>query len=627
MSKTASAGMDAHLLQETTTLAMATVIERTDGTKFRLTTSSENITLDIGDGDGEQTYSAQEGVSRTNIESDAELNVDNLDIVGVFDNVLLKETELRRGLFDFADFKIFVFNHQKTTDGIIKIFRGQLGEVIITKQDFFRVQVRSMVQVYNKQTGEVYSKDCRADLGDIRCRVPLIWDDEVIANKTDRTFPVSDLAGSTAYQLGDFVTVPVAPSPDDCAQIVMNYEDVDGATGLPGMSNIGTHIDPTVIGTAQIDTAQMPAGGDSLSSLLLDGNSDYLRWADDPIFTLSTNKVTISANIRLNALGVDQAIFAKYNATSNDRQFYIRVNTSNFLQWVTYSDGTTVDLNLIGTTALTTGVDYHVAVVRKANGDWVVFLDGAIEMGPTTPGSDMWDSSDFAYIGALESGGAVVNFFNGWIDSFEFLKGFARWETAFTPPTGNRTVSAATFIWEDYGDRMYEVTTAGTTDPCAQIPDTVIGNTHSQGTAVLTANHSWMRFAQITAVDGSEPRRKFTVTELTPVSGQAVGTNRLPSALGFPNDWFNGGGCKFESGNNAGRALEVRDFTEGVGSQVVELISDLPFDTVIGDKLRIFPGCDKTNATCISKFNSGKTFVGEPYVPGEDILGQYPDAR
>ncbi len=398
MAKTTTAGMDTHLALDVTTLAMATVIERTDGVKFHLTTSSEAITIDIGDGDGEQVYSAEEGISRTNIESDAELNVDNLDIIGIFDNVLLKETELRRGLFDFADFKIFVFNHQKTADGIIKIFRGQLGEVIVTKNDFFRVQVRSMVQVYSKQTGELYSKDCRADLGDIRCRVPIIFDEEEPANRTDRTFPVSDLIINTAYLLGDFVTIPVTPGP-----------------------------------------------------------------------------------------------------------------------------------------------------------------------GP--------------------------------------------------------------FIWEDYGDRIYEVTVAGTSGGTIATPDTVIGNTHSQGTAIMTANHSWMRFAQVTAVDGAEPRRKFTVTELTPTSGQTVSTNRLPSALGFPDDWFNGGGCLFESGNNAGRAIEVRDFTEGAGSQVIELITDLPFDAVIGDKMRLFPGCDKTNAICISKFNSGITFVGEPYVPGEDILGQYPDAR
>lgn len=628
MSKTASAGMDTHLLQETTTLAMATVIERTDEVKFHLTTSSESIAIDIGDGDGEQTYSAQEGVSRTNIESDAELNVDNLDIVGIFDNVLLKEQELRRGLFDFADFKIFVFNHQKTADGIIKIFRGQLGEVIVTKQGFFQVQVRSIVQVYSKQTGERYSKDCRADLGDTRCRVPLIFAEDA-ADKIDRTFPVSQISGGTAYQLGDFVAIPTAPSPNDCAQVVMNFEGADGATAGVGFDNIGTDgTQPTIVGTSQIDTAQAPAGGDSTSSLLLDGNSDYLSWVDKPAWTMGTNPVTISADIRLSATGVEQVIASQYTATGNLTSWWWRINSSNRLEFRMYDGAASIDFTMTGaTTTFTTGVDYHVAVVRKSNGDWVMFVDGVIEVGPITPTGDPFDSTSDLRIGALATGGAVAQFWNGHIDSFELLIGFARWETAFTPPTGNKVVTSATLIWEDFGDRIYEVTIAGTTDGCISTPNQTVGGTHTQGSATMTANHSWMRFAEVTAVDGSDPRRIFTVTELTPTSGQTVGANRLPSALGFPNDWFNGGGCKFESGNNGGRALEVRDFTEGAGSQVIELISDLPFDVVIGDKLRIFPGCDKTQTICITKFNSAITVVAEWFVPGEDILGQYPNAR
>jgi len=615
--------MDTHLLQGVTTLAMATVIERTDDVKFRLTTSSEDILLDIGDGDGEQLYSAQESVSRTNIASDSELNVDNLDVIGVFDNVMLKEQELRRGLFDFADFKIFVFNHQDKTDGIVKIFRGQLGEVITTKQSIFRVQVRSLVQVYSKQTGESYSKDCRADLGDIRCRVPLYWDTEEPANKTDRTFPVSHIAPNIAYQLGDFVLIPTAPSPDDCAQIVMNFEGADGSTGLPGMQNIGTEGDPTVGGTAQIDTAQAPAGGDSTSSLLLDGNSDFIQWTDRASFEI-TGDVTMQGNIRLGVTSAIQTIASQWDSTGNQRSWIFRVGSTNVLEFHISTTGIASTDFVSGTTVLTTGVDYHVAVTRTGS-TWEIWLDGVSE-GTFTQATDPINSTGLLLVGTVFEV-SLIHWFNGWIDSFEFLNGFSRWSAPFTPPTGNKTVTTAPLIWEDYGDRIYEVTTAGTTDPCVQTPNQTILGTHSQGSAVMTANHSWMRFAQVTAVDSVDPRRIFTVTELTPTSGQTVGANRLPSALGFPNDWLNGGAAFFESGNDAGRTMEVRDFTEGVGSQVIELISDLPFDVVIGDKLRVFPGCDKTNAICISKFNSGITFVGEPYVPGENILGQYPDAR
>jgi hypothetical protein len=613
MSKTSQAAMDTHLLQEVTTLATAALITRTDEQIFRVTTSSEAISIDAGDGLGEQIYLASEGVARSNIQNDAELNADNLDILGVFNNTVLDETELRRGLFDFADFKIFVFNHQDTspTMGIVKIFRGQFGEVVVTKQDTFRVTVRSLVQVYSKETGESYSKDCRADLGDIRCTVPIL---------------PSEIAVNTAYSAGDFVAVPTTPSVDDCVQVVLNFEGADGATSGVGFANIGSYIDPTVNGTAQIDTAQAPAGGDSTSSLLLDGNSDYLSWSDDPTFFLDDNPATIQCDIRLNTNGIEQQIASQWETTGNQRSWLLKINASNFLRLVTSQNGSTNDIAANGTTALTTGVDYHVALVRKNNGDFVVFLDGNIEIGPVTPAGNPFNSNTDFRIGTANAG-VPVEFFDGWIDSFEFLNGFARWETAFTPPTGNKTVTPSVFIWEDFGDRVYEVTTAGTTDPCIETPNQTVGGTHVQGTATLTANHSWMRFAQVTAVDGTSPRRIFTVTELTPVSGQAVGSNRLPSSLGFPNDWFNGGAALFQSGNNSGRVLEVRDFTEGAGSQIVELISDLPFDVVVGDKLRIFPGCDKTKAVCIAKFNNAINAVAEWFVPGEDIFGQYPDAR
>ena len=626
MAKNTSAGMDTHLVLETTSLAMAAVIERTDGTKYRLTTSSEDITIDIGDGDGEQVYSAAEGVSRTNIQSDAELNVDNLDVVGIFTNDMLKETELRRGLFDFAEFKIFVFNWSNTSHGIVKIFRGQFGEVIVTKQDFFRVQVRSMVQVYSKETGETYSKDCRADLGDIRCRVPLYWDEEEPANKTDRTFPVSDLIPATAYQLGDFVTVPTAPSPNDCAIIQMNFEGVDAATSGPGFVNQGTHSDPSILGTPEIDTAQTPAGGTSTSSMLFDGIGDFFSFADTDVLDFGSNEVTVHGHFRLNSVGVAQQLAGKHQPTGDQRAWRLRVLASNVLEFDVYDDGlVTPDITLTGGTTILVDTDYHVAVVRKVNGDWEMFLDGVSEAGPTTPTGDVFNSTSSIHLGA--GAGGTVDLLDGWLDSWEIINGFPRWEAGFTPPTGNLSNVAPTLIWEDYGDRMYEVTTAGTSGPCIVTPDETITNAHNQGGAVLTANHSWMRFAQVTAVDGSDPRRIFTVTELKPIAGETVGANSLPATLGFPDDWFNGGAAYFESGNNAGRTIEVRDFTEGGVSQIIELISDLPFDVVIGDKMRIFPGCDKTKTICIDKFNNAINAVAEWFVPGEDVLGQYPDAR
>jgi hypothetical protein len=636
MAKTTTAAMDTHLAGELTTLAMAVLITRTDGQQFRFTTSSEDVDIDIGDGLGVQTYAANEGVSRTNISADSELNVDNLDIIGIFDSAQLNELELRRGLFDFADFRIFVYNHQDTTDGIIKIFRGELGEVISTTYGFFKVTLRSLVQVYSKETGEHYTKDCRADLGDIRCTIPIfpeVEGDDPATDSIDRSFPAAFIAPSTAYELGDFLYIPEVVDPTDCSQVIMNFEGTDGATSGVGFTNEGTYaVNPSIQGTSQIDTAQIPAGGDSTSSLLLDGNSDYLNWADNAALEMGANDVTMQCHFRLNATGAEQTIASKYQATTTNRSWFWKVNSSNNLVFTVYQTGATLDISLVGTTVLTTGVDYHATVVRKSNGDWEMWLGGTSEAGPTTPTSDPFNGNADLRIGALESGGAVSQFFNGWIDSFELLIGFARWEMAFTPPTGNLDPAVTDLRlrpYKDFGDVVYEVTTAGTSATCLQTPDTTITNTHAQGSAILTAHHAWMRSCIVTAV-GSNARKEFTVTELTPNSGQVVGSQRTLTTLGFPDDYMNGGGVYFDTGDNAGRAREVVDFVADDGmtiEQDITMFDAFPFDIQIGDELRIFPGCDKLNATCIAKFNNGINSVSEPYVPGEDVLGQYPDAR
>ena len=46
-----------------------------------------------------------------------------------------------------------------------------------------------------------------------------------------------------------------------------------------------------------------------------------------------------------------------------------------------------------------------------------------------------------------------------------------------------------------------------------------------------------------------------------------------------------------------------------------------------GDLFRIHPGCDKRLDTCIDRFANVLNFRGEPYIPGQDLLMSYPDAR
>lgn len=89
--------------------------------------------------------------------------------------------------------------------------------------------------------------------------------------------------------------------------------------------------------------------------------------------------------------------------------------------------------------------------------------------------------------------------------------------------------------------------------------------------------------------------------------------------------WFAGGVLTWESGNNAGRAMEVKAWTASTAR--LELFLAMGYPIRVGDAFRIHPGCDKRLDTCIDRFANVLNFRGEPYVPGQDSLMTYPDAR
>ncbi|UOR16312.1 DUF2163 domain-containing protein [Qipengyuania aquimaris] len=46
-----------------------------------------------------------------------------------------------------------------------------------------------------------------------------------------------------------------------------------------------------------------------------------------------------------------------------------------------------------------------------------------------------------------------------------------------------------------------------------------------------------------------------------------------------------------------------------------------------GHRVRVREGCDKTISTCASRFANAVNFRGEPFLPGNDLLAQYPQPR
>jgi hypothetical protein len=184
--KSVSAALAAHLAGPVTTLATCWRITRVDGQEFFFTDHDRDLVFE-----GE-VYRASSGYSRTAIANDASLGVDNLDVEGVFDSQAITEQELRAGLFDQAEVRIFLVNWADPSMGALRMRRGWFGEVVLTEQGVFRTELRGLAQALSQRIGELYSPECRADLGDHRCKVPIHP-------------PV--VARETAYALGDHVRV------------------------------------------------------------------------------------------------------------------------------------------------------------------------------------------------------------------------------------------------------------------------------------------------------------------------------------------------------------------------------------------------------------------------------------
>ena len=92
--------------------------------------------------------------------------------------------------------------------------------------------------------------------------------------------------------------------------------------------------------------------------------------------------------------------------------------------------------------------------------------------------------------------------------------------------------------------------------------------------------------------------------------------NKLITTLIQADSYFDNGQLVFNSGANDGHLVAVKQYTNSGGT--VYFVMPLPTAPAIGDTFTIYPGCDKTQATCAAKFSNLGNFGGFPYVPAPE---------
>lgn len=530
--KTISSALSEHLKGPTTSLATLWRITRVDGEEFFFTDHDVDITFESN------TYLSSAGYVRSAVDNKLGLSVDNLETTGFLDSDSLSESELRAGLFDFAEVKISVVNWKDISQGEVKIRRGKLGEVVYSEiTGMFRAELRGLTQLYSQKPIELFQAECRASLGDSRCKVNLEPD---------------LVTAETTYALKDFVVENTTnPVENSDVAIVNGGFDTGDLTGWT-----------TVSGSPLVQTD---------SSGLLPYEGTHFLEGDGSVDFEITQTVALSASQITAIQGGDYNIAAEaFRAnSSNSDQARVLVEALDSLGSVV---ATVLDTGFEAISPIGSWVERTASIASPTS---VEQIKVTIQ-GKRLIGSIVNSATDSVFVGLFED-----------------------------PPTGEQPSA-------ELEGRIYEVTAAGKTDNNAERPvfDTTLGAETTWGGATFTAREAWTHHAEVTAVTDN---RNFTVSYTVAADSREV------------DDWFRYGAVNWQTGNNAGLVMEVK--SSNATSATLELFLEMPFDVQVGDELTVYAGCDKRLNTCINKFDNVLNFRGEPYVPGQDELMQYPDAR
>ncbi len=165
--KSASAAMKAHIAGEVTTLCTCWKLVRRDGTAYYFTDHDSDLVVDG------QTYQAALSYARSAVSGAADMSPDNMEMQGVIDSADIKDSDLRAGLFDHAEYWVFMVNHQDLTMDRIKLRHGWIGEVShgLTQ---YNATLLGITQRLGNNIGKLYSPLCRATFGDFFCKVDVV---------------------------------------------------------------------------------------------------------------------------------------------------------------------------------------------------------------------------------------------------------------------------------------------------------------------------------------------------------------------------------------------------------------------------------------------------------------------
>jgi uncharacterized phage protein (TIGR02218 family) len=180
------------------TIALCWRLERRDGVALGFTGHDRDLAI------GGLVYRAAPGMLPSAVSLSDGFDPATLDVEGALTSDAINAADLRAGRWDGAALTLFMTDWEAPGAETLTIARGVLGEVVV-RGDAFEAELRGPTALLEAPVVEQTSPECRAGLGDKRCRVDMaarIRITRIAAVLEADVVAVEDAAPGDAYGYG-----------------------------------------------------------------------------------------------------------------------------------------------------------------------------------------------------------------------------------------------------------------------------------------------------------------------------------------------------------------------------------------------------------------------------------------
>jgi uncharacterized phage protein (TIGR02218 family) len=187
------------LERELTSLAFCWRVERRDGLCLGFTSHDRDLVI------GGLAYRAAPGLLPSAVSVCDGFDSSTLDVSGALTSDSISEADLAAGRWDRASVALFLVDWRDPDGERLGLVRGELGDVAV-RANGFEAELRGPAALLERPVVEQTSPECRAELGDKRCRVDMagrILVTRIVAIPAERVVVVAEAAGGPgAYAFG-----------------------------------------------------------------------------------------------------------------------------------------------------------------------------------------------------------------------------------------------------------------------------------------------------------------------------------------------------------------------------------------------------------------------------------------